>query len=644
MDNLIADPTRATDPTSEWSALQHFTFLDKYSRWLYSEGRRETFAEAVERSMAHADYVTKGRLQPGLREELKNGMLTMEAFPSMRWFQNAGAAARRHPQSIYNCSYMPVLDFSAFYETMFLLGLGVGVGYSVERLYVNRLPQTSTEGRGLKPKEIVVADSLEGWCEALDEALHAWWVGRDTKIDYSQVRPAGSPLITRGGTASGPEPLEGALNSIKEIVMRAGGRQLRPIEVHDIQCFIASAIVSGGHRRSAMISLFDVQDREMMESKSGEWYKNQKQRGYANNSGVINRAMSEFEVDKYMQNVFDSYSGEPGIFSRWAANNTRPERRNHSMYGTNPCGEVVLNPWQFCNLSIANVRPNDTIVDLQRKVRLAAIWGTIMACVDDFNGLRDEWRQNQSAERLLGVDLNGQRDCQLFNDPVERINTFSKLMPLATQTNFQYSRNFGIRRAAAVTCAKPAGNSSTFFDTASGIHGRFAPYYIRRVQCQIESPVSKYLIAQGVHCEPLNQVDWAAASTVVFDFYVKSPQSAAYGSALSAVDQLDYWRDVKMAWCEHNPSCTIMYRESERKAISDWVFKNQRIIGGISFLPIDDHIYPQAPYQPISEGEYHRLRAEAPQLNWGDFARYDEMFFNEEREYACVGGACDITL
>jgi hypothetical protein len=1078
------------------SDLANFQFYDKYSNWLHDEGRRETFEEACQRCVDFARFTTIDKLGPSVYNELLEGMMTMGAFPSMRYFQVAGPEAIRHPQSIFNCAYHPVRDISAFSETLFLLGLGIGVGYSVEKKYINCLPEVVSYDQWLSGgnKEIVVEDSLEGWAHSLQQALTFWWNGIDPKFNFSKVRPAGSPLKSRGGYASGPRPFEIALGQIREIILGATGRHLKPIEVHDIQCHIASAIVSGGFRRSAMISLFDNRDTEMFAAKSGEWYKDNPQRSYANNSMVLTRPMTEWWWRKKMHEIHDTGYGEPGIFSRYAASESRPARRLDADWGTNPCvtgdtlvavadgrlptpiidlvkegkdvdvytvskegeltirkarnfrktgtgtpvyrvtwtdgshinvtanhkfvtkdgrevealnlkptdeidsltiggyrkgkahfescdvdeayrqlwhskmtksehrfiagfhnncqivglndlqvhhidrdsrnnslsnlqimsskehaalhrdrmlgennpanthmtdewkenlskactgeangnstghineeihasmtaeterlgrimgkadwvkfakenglpvnlnewrrggltlsellkeiavnselpvfeedgqlfvirvcevcgnefavpyrrreaavcgrscgnvkswqrygeqkrlallegyeqrhqgvradqmrvyndllvgldrhptkkewyeeckerglsaeiartsspfrsfkalqegasvynhrvasveyvgeedvytctvddthtyftgsmkktkggfrsfsgvlsrqcGEIFLRPYSFCNLSIANVRAEDDYAEIANKARLAAIWGTIQASFGNFPSIRKEWSVNQVEERLLGVDLNGQRDNAMFSDSNSAAKfPFGDIVQLVNKTNVEIASKLGIRPAAASTCAKPAGNSSVLFDTASGIRPRHSEFYIRRVQVLSSSPMAAFLIDSGVPHVNLTGGEWASEATYVFDFPVQAPSTAsAFVGDIGVEEQLAYWKVVKTQYTEHNPSVTIDYRTNKDiVAIGKWLTENQTIIGGLSFFPYSDVLYDNAPYESVTEEVYEELVSKV-NVDWSRYKDFDHYYTTSSQEFACVGGACDVT-
>lgn len=630
------------------SDLQKAQFWDKYARFNHGLQKHESFADACERSVSFFKDVFKKEMPKGLIfNELRSAMLSMSAFPGMRLFQNAGESAMRDPESIFNCSYLPITDINSFSETMRLLGLGVGVGYSVEYGYVSRLPKIQSNTGALV--EIVVEDSLYGWTEALQRFLRAMFNGDFVDLDTSWVRPAGSPLYVRGGFASGPEPLEQCFVAIERIFSnRRKAGFLRTIDAHDIQCSIASAIVSGGVRRAAMIALFSQNDILMTNAKSGEWWNDHLYRRFANNSVVITEAWSQTQFDQYFHEMAASNSGEPGIFSRYSANITKPHRREAAHFGTNPCGEVALRPWQFCNLSIANVRCTDSFEDLLEKVRLASIWGTMQAAyltkVNHTPHIRPQWYINQEKERLLGVDLNGLRDHFIFNEAFDSGDQrmLKELKRVVVETNAEYAQLLGIAPAAAATCNKPAGNSATLFDTASGIGARFAPGYIRRMRLSASGRVAKTLVVHGVPFAPEVGQDLETANTLVFDFPVKSPVGSVYASDLSGIDQLEFWKYCKTGWTEHNPSVTVYFQPEELGAMSRWCYYNQNILGGVSFLPRNDSVYALAPYEHITEYTYNAMVEAWPTIDWSILDTFDGDISTSAQEYACVGGACEI--
>lgn len=629
--------------------IQDTTFYDKYSRYDHATQKHETFTDACDRTVDFMKDIFKSKLPLPVFSTLRSAMYDTDAFCGMRLFQNAGDSAMRDPESIYNCSYLPVTDINSFCETMNLLGLGVGVGYSVEQTYVARLPQLTKLSRGLPAKQIVVEDSLYGWVDSLRELLTSLFEGQRVAIDYSEIRPKGSPLYVRGGFASGPEPLMKCFERIQEIFgKRSRAGFLRTIDAHDVQCAIASAIVSGGVRRAAMIALFDSWDNLMLGSKSGNWYETNLDRRFANNSIVILDKWNQSQFDGFFKTMQESNSGEPGIFSRVAANATRPVRRKAGFFGTNPCGEIALNPWQFCNLSIANVRSTDGVIELKEKVRLATIWGTMQAAylttVKSTSRFRPQWYINQEEERLLGVDLNGLRDNPMLNEMFDRNDKslLSELRKLAVETNVEFAGLLGIAPAAAVTCDKPAGNSASLFNTASGIGSRYAPYYTRRMRFSSTSRVAKLLAVNGLPFEPEVGQSLETADTLVFEFPVKSPDGAVYGSDNSAIDQLNFWKWCKTGWTEHNPSTTIYFSGKELDEISRWAHDNQSILSGVSFLPRDNSVYKLAPYEVISKETYEERTALFPDIDWSAIDHIDGDISTSAQEFACVGGACDI--
>lgn len=533
------------------TVLQKFQFYDKYARFSYELGRRETWVETVDRAVNYLRELSESRLPDETYERIRQGILTMRVMPSMRLLAMAGPAARRSNITIYNCSYMPVIDIYTFVEALTISMSGCGVGFSVERQYVERFPRIHRQIGGT-PRKWVVADSAEGWAEALRIGLETWFDGGDIQFDYSQVRPAGSPLRTKGGRASGPEPLRQMLDFTRARILARQGSFLRPIDAHDIMCVVGNAAVSGGVRRTAMISLFDFDDLEMRLCKSGDNIIGNEQRWNANNSAVWpDRELTQAEVARFMLDMVESGRGEPGIFSRQAALNTKPARRAPAEFGTNPCAEIVLRPFEFCNLSIAVARPDDTEETLREKVELASIIGTIQSMATHFPGLRPEWKRNCEEERLLGVDINGQMDSPVARDP----DVQERLRHVAVETNRRTAEALGINPSAAVTCVKPSGNSSQLLDCSPGLHARWAPYYIRNVRVSAHTPMFKVLRDAGVPMDPENGQMPENASTWVIHFPVRSPEGAITRKDRSALEQCEYWLQCKTRWTEHNPSC-----------------------------------------------------------------------------------------
>jgi ribonucleoside-diphosphate reductase alpha chain len=619
--------------------LQKFQFYDKYSRFNYELGRRETWVETIDRAVSYLKELSEYRLPPAMYNRVRDFMLNMKAMTSMRLLAMAGAAARRNNICIYNCSYMPVDSIDSFVEALIISMCGCGVGYSVERQYIENFPRIRRQ-TGAKPIHHVVEDSAEGWADALRLGLETWFEGGDVIFDYTQIRPAGAPLRVKGGRASGPQPLRKMLDFARQRILARQGSFLRPIDAHDIMCAVGSAAVSGGVRRTAMISLFDLDDQEMMQSKSGDFERNNSQRWNANNSAVWpDRPLTQTEITRYMLEMVESGKGEPGIFARHAITQSIPKRRKPDVFGTNPCGEIVLRPYQFCNLSIAIARADDTFETLKEKVEVAAIIGTIQSMATHFPGLRPQWKHNCEEERLLGVDINGQMDCKVVQDP----EVMRKLKEVAIETNRQVAQMLNINPSAAVTCVKPSGNSSQLFDCAPGIHPRWAPYYIRNVRVGTHTPIFKVLKDAGVPMDPENGQMPETADTWVVHFPVKAPEGAITRNDRTAIEQLDYWLQCKLNWTEHNPSVTITYRPDEVIDIIKWVWQNQDKIGGITFLPAFDAQYDQMPYEEITKEEYERLIAKFPDIDFAKLYRYElEDYTTAAQELACFAGSCDL--
>ncbi|MCP4424149.1 MAG: recombinase [Chloroflexi bacterium] len=618
--------------------LQKFQFYDKYARFNYDLGRRETWLETVNRAVEYLKELSDYRLSSETYERIRQGILQMKAMPSMRLLAMAGPAARRNNIAIYNCSYMPVDSIDSFVEALIISMSGCGVGYSVERRYVERFPRIARQS-GKPPKTFVVPDSSEGWAQAVRAGLLTWFAGEDVVFDYSEVRPGGAPLRVKGGRASGPEPLRKMLDFARTRILSRQGGFLRPLDAHDIMCAVGDAAVSGGVRRTAMISLFDYDDREMKHSKDGDFWRNNSQRWNANNSAVWpERELTQAEVTRFVLDMVESERGEPGIFNRRAAIENQPARRKPAEFGTNPCGEIFLKPYQFCNLTSAVARAEDDFESLREKMELATIIGTIQSMATHFPGLRDEWRQNCVEERLLGVDLNGQMDSPVAQDPQIQ----SRLREVVVETNREYARLLGINQAAATTAVKPSGNSSQLLNSSSGIHARWAPYYVRNVRVGTHTPVCKALRDAGVPMDPENGQTRKEANTWVVHFPVKAPETAVTRNERTALEQCDYWLQNKTHYTEHNPSVTITYQPDEVLDIIKWIWEHQDKIGGMAFLPAYDAQYDQMPYVEITEEEYEKLAAEFPEIDFSKIYRYEEEdLTTAAQEFACLAGGCD---
>ncbi|MEW5987917.1 MAG: ATP cone domain-containing protein [Chloroflexota bacterium] len=619
--------------------LQKFQFYDKYSRFNYDLGRRETWVETVDRAVDYLHELSESRLPAETYHRIRQAILDMRAMPSMRLLAMAGPAARRNGIAIYNCSYMPVDGLDAFVEALIISMSGCGVGFSVERRYVEDFPRVRRQN-GKPILHHTVDDSSEGWADALRLGLQTWFDGRDIQFDYSQVRPAGAPLRTKGGRASGPEPLRKMLEFARGRILSRQGGFLRPLDAHDIMCSVGDAAVSGGVRRTAMISLFDYDDMEMRLCKSGETLLNNQQRWNANNSAVWpEHQLSQAEVARYFLDMVESGRGEPGIFSRKAANDMRPARRAAAEFGVNPCAEIVLKPMEFCNLSIAVARSHDTFASLQEKVELATIIGTIQSMATHFPGLRPHWQQNCEEERLLGVDITGQLDCPAVQDA----SVQDQLRQVALSTNQHIAELLGINPSAAITCVKPSGNSSHLLDCSAGLHPRWSPTYIRNVRVSAHTPLFKVLRDAGVPMDPENGQTRDNATTWVIHFPVKSPEGAITRHDRTALDQCAYWLQNKLHWTDHNPSITITYKPEEVLDLMKWVWQHQDKIGGMAFLPAADAQYDQMPYVEITQAQYEKLVGRFPEIDFSKIYRYEEEdLTTAAQELACLAGSCDL--
>lgn len=626
---------------------EEFIHKSRYARWREEDGRRETWDETVDRLVSYyRNQVASPETPAEVWADLKNAILNLEVMPSMRAMMTAGPALDRCHVAAYNCAYLPVDSFRSFDEAMYILMCGTGVGFSVENKYVNQLPRIAEEFAE-SPSVIRVGDSKEGWAKALRELLALLAAGQLPKWDVSGVRPAGTRLRTFGGRASGPEPLVNLFEFACRLFQSAAGRRLTSIECHDLMCKIADIVVVGGVRRSAMISLFDVTDDRMSLAKSGVWWDDAevKRHGYralANNSAVYDNRRPDmgFFMKKWKE-LHDSYSGEPGIFSRYACQRiaARNGRRDASFdFGTNPCSEIILRPFQFCNLTEVVVRATDGPQELKRKVALATILGTIQSTLTDFKYLRKIWRKNCEEERLLGVSLTGILD----NPEVINASLLSELRQVAIDTNAEWAGRLGIVPSAAITCVKPSGTVSQLVDAASGLHPRHSAYYLRTVRADNKDPITALLKDAGFYWEP----DVTKPNnTTVFYFPRKSPDGSATRAEVSAIDQLEIWKTLQEHWCEHKPSATVYVKDDEWMKVGAWVYENFDFLSGVSFLPYDGGTYKQAPYQELSEEEFHQWVAEHPQpnLDWADLRFYEtEDNTAGSQELACTGGACEI--
>lgn len=625
---------------------QKFIFTSRYARWVESENRRETFPEtinryldSIERQASKFNFV----LSQDLRNELFAAIHAMEVMPSMRALMTAGPALDRDNTAGYNCSYLIVDDPKSFDEAMFVLLCGTGVGFSVERQYICKLPEIP-EKLFDSDTTIIVKDSKEGWAKALRQLLALLWSGEIPKWDTSKVRPAGSRLKTFGGRASGPEPLEDLFRFVISIFKKAAGRKLNSIECHDIMCKIGEVVVSGGVRRSAMISLSNLSDDRIRTAKSGDWWNTAGHRALANNSIAFTEKP---EVGAFMRewlSLYESKSGERGIFNREAANKQAAKNGRREIdenFGTNPCSEIILRPYQFCNLSEVVVRSSDNLDDLCRKVKLATILGTLQSTFTNFPYLRKIWQKNTEEERLLGVSLTGIMDNNLTNGTEGNLTSLLiQLKKVAIETNEQYADTLGIERSAAITCVKPSGTVSQLVDAASGIHTRHSRYYIRSVRAANSDPLTKFMIDQGIPNEP--DVT-KPKQTTVFYFPIKSPEGALVRDSLTAVGHLELWKTYQDYWCEHKPSITVSVKEHEWPVVGSWVWNNFDSVSGISFLPFSDHTYRQAPYEECSEEKYNEMLRQMPtDINFDSFREISDNTAGSQT-FACSGSeSCEI--
>lgn len=587
--------------------IQAIQLADKYSR-LKQDGTKESWPEVVDRVVAF--FVSELKKQqriipPEWITMIKDEMLSMNVLPSMRVVQMAGPSLERDHVGVYNCAYLALDRPSSLGELLHIMMQGTGVGFSVESRYVDLWPKVQSDPKyagtpDARTAPFIILDSTEGWVEAFTHCIDCTMEGIHVEFDYSRVRPAGSPLHTKGGYASGPEPLKQLLDFTTKIIRGASGRKLRPFEVHRIATKAGSVVMVGGVRRAAQISLSDAEDHELRDCKSGSFWIHYPELSMANNSGVFT---SKDQVSSEWPFLKASGTGERGLFN---PDGPIPVRRNWADFGTNPCGEVLLRSRQFCNLSIAVARPTDTREDLIRKVRVATIVGTLQSCLTYFPNLPREWKSNCEEERLLGVDITGTLDCPLLqsvNQPTMDLLDFLKAE--ARYTNEMCARLLGIKSSVAITCNKPSGNSSQLLDCSSGIHPRYAKYYIRRLRIGKDTPLAKHLVDMNIPVFPEVGFESLDDSQVwVFELPAKSPDNAVVRSDMTAIQQLEYWKMWKLYWTEHNPSCTIYVGEDEWDIVHQWVRDHWGIIGGLSFLPRDNHIYRLAPYEEINERQF----------------------------------------
>ena len=609
---------------------ENFIALSRYARWISEDNRRETWGETVDRYFGfmlnhlkeNYNYIPDEKLVA----ELKNGVFERNVMPSMRSVMTSGAALERDNVAGYNCAFLPVDSARSFDETMYILMCGTGVGFSVEYKYINKLPAVP-ELLEKSTTVITVEDSKQGWAKAYRELLALLWSGQIPAIDVSKVRPAGARLKTMGGRSSGPQPLINLFDFTIAKFKSATGRNLKPIECHDIMCKIGEVVVVGGVRRSAMISLSNINDIEMAQAKSGNWWEANTQRALSNNSVAYSRKPEMEQFIAEWKSLYDSKSGERGIYNVAAAQAQAAKygRRDPDIhYGTNPCSEIILRPYQFCNLSEVVLRENDTKKEIQRKVELATILGTWQSTLTDFKYLRKIWKDNTEEERLLGVSLTGQFGHKFMSGKEDLVSLEAFLMTLresARAENKNEAGKIGIPESAAITCVKPSGTVSQLVGVSSGMHAWHSPYYIRTVRGAKGDPISTFLKEVGI---PVEDDVMKPNDTYVFSFPIKAPDGAIVRNDLTAIEHLNIWLVYQRAWCEHKPSITVSVKEDEWMEVGAWVYKHFDEVSGISFLPHSDHSYKQAPYQEVTKEEYDTLVAKMPnEIRWEDLSFYE---------------------
>ena len=627
---------------------QKFIHKSRYARWIDEENRRETWNETVSRffnfMVDHVKYTTDVDLsKDDTIKQVKQAILQLQVMPSMRSLMTAGPALKRENIAGYNCSYIPIDNPKSFDEVLYILMNGTGVGFSVERQYINSLPTIPDQPFEDTEDVISVADSKEGWARSFKDLIGYLYSNRVPKLDFSKIRPAGERLKTFGGRASGPQPLQDLFEFTTGVFKNAQGRKLSSIECHDIVCKTGEVVVVGGVRRSALLSLSNLTDDRMRSAKSGDWWHMYPHRALANNSVAYTETPNPSSFMKEWLALYESKAGERGIFNRVAANDkatSNGRRQEHGDFGTNPCSEIILRPNQFCNLSEVVCRSSDTVKILQRKAELASILGTLQATLTDFKYLSTRWRSNTEEERLLGVSLTGIMDCAVLHRS-DSDKTLKLLKDTVIATNKKWADLLGIPQSTATTCVKPSGTVSQLTDSASGIHARHAPYYVRTVRGDVKDSLTQFLMNQNIPNEPdFNN----PSNTVVFSFPFKSPDAAICRTDMKALEQLHVWKRFSDHWCEHKPSVTVSVKEHEWVEVGNWCYSNFDSLSGISFLPFSDHSYRQAPYQDSTKQEYKKLCAAMPDaIDWKEFDNYEkEDNTKASQELACSAGVCEV--
>jgi ribonucleoside-diphosphate reductase alpha chain len=625
--------------------IQRFQALDKFARFIPEKGRRENWEETVARTV---DFFKEHCQESGYAVPddtwglLGASLLNLKAGPSMRCVQMAGPALKRCHVGVYNCAFQFLQSPRDMAEELYVLMQGTGVGFSVEAEFaVEKFPRVKRQKKNQSPLTVhVIDDTTEGWCSAYELGLNTWFNGDDIEFDFSQIRKEGTPLKTKGGKASGPGPLKDLLEFARKRILARQGRHLSSLDLHDINCYAHRIVKMGGVRRASGISLSDLHDKEMRDCKQGEFWSTNEQRNQANNSAVYSEKPTDIEWMEEWLSLARSGSGERGIFNRGALRSQFPKRRKYGshLFGTNPCGEIILRHKQFCNLTIAIVRPEDTLDEIKEKVKLATIWGTLQSTMTKFNYIGEEWKKNSEEERLLGVDLLGFLDHSLFQNNALASVVLEELRALVIETNAEWAAKLGINVSAAATCIKPSGDSSVLFATAAGFKGHHGEYFVRRTRSLASNPVAQMLKEAGVPCH----TDYDG-NGLVLEWPMKAPDGGVLLESQTAISQLEQWKTFKLHWTEHNPSVTIYVRDNEWLTVGKWVYDNWDIVGGLSFLPYDGGVYSLAPYEEISETEYNTRMASFPQINWAKLVQYEtEDMTDLQHQFACTGDKCTI--
>ena len=625
------------------NSYQEFIFFQFYSRWRDDLGRRETWVETIDRYMDFMKENMGDKLTAKEYAEVREGILSRDICPSMRLLWSAGKACRKTNVCSYNCAYIAPVSWRDLSEIMYVSMCGAGCGFSVEPENVEKFPQIQKQ-KGKKAKTIVVKDSKVGWCEAFVAACDAWAKGLEVDIDYSKVRPVGARLMTMGGRASGPAPLQELMSFARRKILARQGRRLTTLDLHDIICQIGLIVVAGGVRRSALISLSNLDDNDMRDAKTGSFWQSEGQRSMANNSAVYEVKPSATEFFNEWSALVQAGTGERGIFNRGGLEKQMPERRwekvkDKPQIGVNPCGEIYLQSKQFCNLTSIVVRPNDDIKSLKRKMRLATLLGTYQATLTDFEYLSKQWKENCGQEQLLGVSITGYYDNKLIRED----KTLNTLREEGVKVNKKYAKRFGKKESTSITCVKPHGNSGQLLGVGSGMHPWFSPYYIRRVRISLNDPLLKLAEEQGIPIKPEVGYSTSNASTMVLEFPVKAPSGVTVAKDVSALELLEEWKRLKVSFTEHNPSVTIYVSDDEWVAVANFLYENWEIVGGLSFLPRNDHVYQLAPYEEITKEEYERRSKELGSIDFSRLPLYEKDDNTiGAKELACAGGTCEI--